>query len=86
MGDRESRDYGLRIFTDSYTIKEVITLMNVLSIRYNINCKLFMNKIPTGLKPRIIIPSSELNKLRQIVLPYFTPEMKYKIESINNLK
>jgi hypothetical protein len=41
--------------------------MNVLSISYNINCKLFMKKIPTGIKPRIVIPFSELNKLRKIV-------------------
>jgi len=47
--------------------------MNVLFICYNINCKLFMKKTYTGLKPRIVIPSSELNKLRKIVLPYFIP-------------
>lgn len=32
-----------------------------------------MKKTYTGLKPRIVIPSSELNKLRKIVLPYFIP-------------
>jgi hypothetical protein len=45
-----------------------------------------MKKIPTRLKPRIVIPSSELNKIRKIVLPYFISEMMYKIETVNNLK
>jgi hypothetical protein len=69
MGDGEARYNDLRICTDSYTIKEVVILMNVLFIGYDLNCKLFMKKIPSGLKPRIVIPSFEINKLRKIVLP-----------------
>jgi hypothetical protein len=80
MGDGEARSHGLRICTDSFSIYEVITLMNVLQIRYNINCNLFMKKTLTGLKPRITVPSSELIKLTNIVAPYFIPEMYYKIK------
>jgi len=55
--------------------------MNVFSIHYDINCNLFMKKkTATGLKPRIVIPSSEMNKLIKIVLPYFIHEMKYKLK------
>jgi hypothetical protein len=54
--------------------------MNVLRIRYNINCSLFMKKTSTRLKPRIVVYSSELKKLSKIVLPYFIPEMMYKIK------
>ena len=41
---------------------------------------LWKKKTATGLKPRIVIPSSEMNKLIKIVLPYFIPEMKYKLK------
>lgn len=80
MGDGEAREYGLRLCTDAFSIKEVVTLMNVLLIRYNIQSSIFWKKTPTGLNPRITIPSSELNKLVPIVLPFMIPQMLYKIK------
>lgn len=86
MGDGESRDYGLRLCTDSYSIKEVIILMNVLNIRYDINCKLYMTKIATGLKPRIVIPSSvfwnEKNKKKNSSSLFYTWNV-VQIELVN---
>ena len=80
MGDGEAREYGLRLCTDAFSIKEVVTLMNVLLIRYNIQSSIFEKKTPTGLNPRITIPSSELNKLVPIVLPFMITQMLYKIK------
>nr|YP_009926595.1 hypothetical protein [Wolfiporia cocos]QNH92653.1 hypothetical protein [Wolfiporia cocos] len=80
MGDGEARHSGLRLCTDSFHIKDVVRLMNVLLIRYDIHCTIFMKKTPTGLKPRIVIASAELKKLVPIVQPYIIPEMLYKIK------
>lgn len=44
MGDGEAREYGLRLCTDAFSIKEVVTLMNVLLIRYNIQSSIFWKK------------------------------------------
>jgi hypothetical protein len=38
MGDGVSRTYGLYICTDSYSLPDVIRVMNVLRIRYGLDC------------------------------------------------
>ncbi len=40
MGDGESRTFGLVLCTNSFTVKDVVRLMNVLIIRYRIECLL----------------------------------------------
>jgi hypothetical protein len=80
MGDGEGRDYGLRLCTDSFSIKEVVTLMNVLKIRYNINSKIHIKRTPTGVKHRIAINSKELIKLSKIIAPFMIHQMMYKIK------
>jgi hypothetical protein len=84
MGDGEAREYGLRICTDDFSVKEVVTLINVLYIRYDIQCSLYMKKSSTSLRkyPRIVIPSKQLKKLHKIVYPYFINEMLYKIKGV----
>lgn len=37
MGDRVNLNKGLVWCTDSFTLQEVVKLMNVLKIKYNIN-------------------------------------------------
>ena len=45
MGDGQRTESGLVLCTDSYTIKEVVFLVNVLIIRYNLICTIRENKI-----------------------------------------
>jgi hypothetical protein len=80
MGDGEARYFGLRLCTDSFSIPEVVSLINVLLIRYKIKSTLFMKNTPNGKKPRIVINSQELKKLSIIVAPYIIPQMQYKIK------
>jgi len=40
MGDGSVQRHGLIICTDSYTIPEIVRLMNVLMIRYRLDCTL----------------------------------------------
>lgn len=40
MGDGSRKNKGLLLCTDSFTIQEVVLLMNILIIKYNLKCTL----------------------------------------------
>ena len=75
MGDGAKLNKGLVLCTDSFTIQEVITLMNVLKIKYDINSTIQGIK---NQRPRIYILQESMPKLINIVRPYFLPSMLYK--------
>lgn len=75
-GDGQKREYGLVLCTDSYTIQDVVRLVNVLIIRYNLICFIRENN-PN--QYRIYISEKSMDKLRAIVLPYMDTTMLYKI-------
>lgn len=80
MGEGEQQPSGMNLCTDSCTLTEVIILINVLIIRYNLNCTIRNKKNPSGkVVARIYFPASEMEKLRQIVAPYVIPSMYYKL-------
>src|SRR4051812_34204473 len=63
MGDGSAKQYSLRICTDSYSIQDVVRLMNVLIIRYELDCTL---RFHTPTQPRIHIKQNSIQKLRAI--------------------
>lgn len=76
MGDGAKLNKGLILCTDSYTVQEVLKLMNVLKIKYDINSTL------QGIKnnrPRIYILQKSMPKLINIVKPYMLKSMLYKL-------
>lgn len=78
MGDGASRDYGLNICTDSYSLPDIIRLMNVLRIRYGLNCSAQLRR---GNQYRIYISSGSMLKLQSIVEPYMHDSMMYKLSN-----
>lgn len=78
MGDGSAQGRALTICTDSYSIPEIVNLINVLIIRYRLNCKLRYHS-PT--QPRIFIYQDSMEKLRKIVSPFMHKSMIYKIET-----
>lgn len=76
MGYGAKLNKGLIWCTDSITVQEVITLMNVLKIKYNINSPIqgFKNK-----RPRIYILEESMPKLVNIVKQHLLPSMWYKL-------
>jgi len=82
MGDGSAQRHGLIICTNSYTLPDVIRLMNVLIIRYRLKCKIRI-KIRDNKKIQnehtIYIQQSSMPLLRSIVTPYFHPSMLYKL-------
>jgi hypothetical protein len=77
MGDGSKRNKGITLCTDSFSIKDVVTLMNILKIKFNINSTIHMEK----LKPRIYINKKELLKILPFIKPYFDDHFLYKIEN-----
>ena len=78
MGDGSVKQSGLVICTDSYSVKDIVRLINVLMIRYRLDCWL-RNHSPT--QPRIYINQSSMALLFNIVSPYMHPSMLYKLKS-----
>lgn len=82
MGDGSAQRHGLIICTNSYTLPAVIRLMNVLIIRYRLECNLRIKKRDNKKIQKeytIYIQQSSMSLLRTIVTPYFHPSMLYKL-------
>ena len=77
MGDGKKTPFGLILCTDSYSVEDVVKLMNVLIIKYRLECTL---RFHTPSQPRIYIREGSMSLLRQIVKPYMCPSMLYKIK------
>jgi LAGLIDADG DNA endonuclease family len=75
MGDGSKRNKGITLCTDSFRINEVVILINILKIKYDINSTIHMEKY----KPRIYINNKELNKILNYIKPYFIENFLYKI-------
>lgn len=69
---------GIAICTDSYSIQDVVRLMNVLVIRYGLKCTLQTRR--EG-QYRIFISKKSMESLITIIKPHTTPSMYYKIHS-----
>ena len=79
QGDGSTERHGLILCTDSYTTQDVVRLMNVLIIRYRLDCTLRFHR-PTQL--RIYIREGSMPLLRTIVIPYMHTSMLYKLHSL----
>lgn len=79
MCDGVSTQYGLLLCTDCFTVKEVVILMNILIIKYDLDCTIHYNK---G-KPRIYIKANSMPNLRNLVGPYIIPFSAYKLKKGN---
>jgi hypothetical protein len=79
MGDGSVERHGLKICTNSYSIEDVVRLMNVLIIRYRLKCTLRLNRRNNKIEYMIYISQSSMSTLRTIVSPYFHSSMLYKI-------
>lgn len=76
MGDGTSQSSGLIICTDSFSIEDVVKLINVLTIKYRFSCTLHSDRN----RFRIYIRKNSMPQLISIVLPYMVPSMLYKLK------
>lgn len=77
MGDGFRHNKGLMLSTDGFSIKEVVMLINILIICFNINPIIYTYK---GLYHRIYINEKDLNILKPLINPYMVDEMLYKLK------
>lgn len=75
MGDGTKRNKGITICTDYFSFKEVVILINILKIKFNINVTIRTEKY----RPRIYISNNELSKISPHILPYFVKSSLYKL-------
>ena len=76
MGDGSAKQHGLILCVDSYDIVDVVRIMNVLLIKYNLDCTIRYHS-PT--QPRIYIRQRSMPILRELVKSHTTESMLYKI-------
>jgi hypothetical protein len=76
LGDGSARNKGLLLCTDSYTIQDIVRLMNVLMIKFHLKCTIHYD---TPTQPRIYISSESMDTLRTLVCSYIHPSMLYKL-------
>lgn len=77
MGDGYATRHGLILCTDSYTLQDIVRLINVLIIRYRLECLI---RYHTSTQPRIYIREGSMPLLRTIVKPHMCSSMLYKIK------
>ena len=78
IGDGSVQSHGLIICTDSYTVQDVVRLINVLMIKYRLDCTV---RFHSTTQPRIYISQSSMPSLLNIVSPFMHPSMLYKLKS-----
>lgn len=65
---------GIILQTDNFTIKEVVYIINILIIKWNLKCTIH-NQIGNNV---IYISSHSIKSIIPNQLPYFIPSMRYK--------
>jgi len=80
MGDGEAKPHGLTICTNNFSIQDVVRLMNVLILRYGLECTLHLKRRQNQkIEYMIYIRQGSMPLLRSIATPYFHPSMYYKL-------
>lgn len=76
MGDGYRRHHGLVLCTDSYSVQDIVRLINVLIIKYRLECTL---RYHTPTQPRVYIREGSMSILRDLIRPFMIKSMFYKI-------
>lgn len=85
MGDGSAQRNGLVICTNSYSVQDVIRFMNVLIIRYRLECTIHIKKQNQKIEYMIYIRQNSMALLLNIVSPYMHHSMFYRIKSCLNI-
>jgi hypothetical protein len=84
MGDGTALPQGLILCTNSFSLPDIVRLMNVLMIRYSLDCTIHIKRRPSQkIEHLIYIKERSMPRLRTIVAPYFHSSMVYKINGKN---
>jgi hypothetical protein len=81
MGDGSAERHGLTLCTNSYSLEDIVRLMNVLMIRYRLECKIRKKKQNKKIEYMIYISQFSMPLLLNIVSPFMHSSMLYKLKS-----
>jgi len=82
MGDGSVTQHGLILCTNSYSVQDVVRLINVLIILYRLKCTLRLRKRQNNkIEYMIYISQSSMPSLLNIVSPFMHSSMLYKLKS-----
>jgi hypothetical protein len=76
MGDGNADKHGLILCTDSFSMKDVVRLANVLIIKYRLDCSIY---VKASMYPRIYIKAKSMPLLRTLVSQHISSGMLYKL-------
>jgi len=80
MGDGSVQRHGLILCTNSFSVQDVVRLMNVLMIRYRLECTIHIKRRQNQkIEYMIYIRQGSMPLLRSIVTSYLHPSMLYKL-------
>lgn len=86
MGDGLKLKNGLVLCTDSFSIKEIVILMNILRLKYDIEpmikdhvSNLDIKKENKSIKKRIFISKKDIQKIEHKIKRYFVKSYLYKL-------
>ena len=82
MGDGNKNRHGLTINTDSFSLNDTVRLINVLMVRYRLDCT--MRKHSPGYT--IYIKEKSMPLLRTLVQPHMHSSMLYKLRMNTDVK
>jgi LAGLIDADG endonuclease/LAGLIDADG DNA endonuclease family len=82
MGDGNKNRHGLTISTESFSLNETVRLINVLMVRYRLDCT--MRKKSPGYT--IYIKEKSMPLLRTLVQPHMHSSMLYKLRMNTDVK
>ena len=75
MGDGNLNRHGLTISSESFSVNDTVRLLNVLMVKYRLNCSIRKHSIGYN----IYIKEKSMPLLRTIVLPHMHSSMLYKL-------
>ena len=76
-GDGRWVENGVKLSCNSFTLKEVEYLLNILITKFNLSCTIQKIHLPN--KYSIYIKKDSINKLRELVLPHMHKSVFYKL-------
>jgi hypothetical protein len=75
-GDGTRKDNALILQTDCFTIKEVVFILNVLLIKFNIRSTIHYQRN----NPVLYLKTASKNRIREKLRPFMCKSKLYKIE------
>ena len=75
MCDGTKSGTGIKLQTQSFTVKECVFIISILIHKFDLNCNIYMQRK----QPTIYISAKSIKQIKAQLLPYFVPSMFYKL-------